>query len=184
MINATDAARYEIKAHGDQYTVFADGIEFSSPLPLGTAADLIRRAINADHFGDIDWTPLANSINTDIVTMCMEQPVDPDHVCGVPTHICNESAELEGWRQYISDGIGDTDGYFAPLDFEMWRAGYHRSIGYTEPRTAACTPAQCNAPYHEKIKTICLTRAEQRAQRRKALSVCRECYNSRTPVSA
>ena len=69
-------------------------------------------------------------------------------------HVCDEAAERKAYRQYISDGLADTDGYYAPEDFAAWQAHYHRAIGHTEPRTQDCTATECHAPHHEKVKLV------------------------------
>ncbi|MET7809789.1 hypothetical protein ABZT26_02880 [Streptomyces sp. NPDC005395] len=76
---------------------------------------------------------------------CCAQPAEP------AAHVCDEDEERAAYRQYVSDGLADTDGHYAPEPFEAWRAHYHRAIGHTEPRTADCTPAECNAPSHERL---------------------------------
>ncbi|GGZ73122.1 hypothetical protein ACFOOM_01050 [Streptomyces echinoruber] len=80
-------------------------------------------------------------------------PVEGDAVCddcSEKAHVCDETKERAAYGQYISDGLADTDGHFAPVDFEAWRTHYHRAIGYKEPRTEKCTETECKAPVHER----------------------------------
>jgi hypothetical protein len=86
---------------------------------------------------------------------CREKPalMGTDQVCDdcrAAGHVCGEDAERAAYNRYVSDGLADTDGHFAPESFEAWRAHHHRAIGHTEPRTAECTPTECNAPNSER----------------------------------
>ncbi|MEU0060736.1 hypothetical protein [Streptomyces sp. NPDC006334] len=90
-------------------------------------------------------------------------------------HVCDEDAERAQYRQYVSDGLADTDGHFAPESFEAWRAHYHREIGHKEPRTEECTDTECKAPQHER--TRCLNTGTRRKPRYE--SFCPSCYEPR-----
>ncbi|MER6632233.1 hypothetical protein ABT301_29135 [Streptomyces sp. NPDC000987] len=82
-------------------------------------------------------------------------------------HVCDEERERDAYGMYVSDGLADTDGWFVPEPFEAWQVHYHCEIGYLEPRKAACTDIECNAPKRER--TRCLG----------AESVCPSCYEPR-----
>lgn len=94
-------------------------------------------------------------------------------------HVCDEATEHQMYRQYISDGLADTDGYYAPKPFDAWRADYHRSIGHTEHRTADCTTTECNAPRHEKVKLVTHLEPGSRRKVQRYESICRTCYDAR-----
>lgn len=94
-------------------------------------------------------------------------------------HVCDEAAEREMYGQYISDGLADTDGYYAPESFDAWRAHYHRSIGHTEPRTADCTTTECHAPRREKVKLVTHRKPGSRRKVQRHESICRTCYDAR-----
>lgn len=112
-----------------------------------------------------------------IVEGTEETPAEAPHVC--------DDSERTAYRQYISDGIGDTDGYFAPESFEAWLAHHHRAIGHQEPRTQKCTPTECHAPAGEKVKMVQHLGLKPRpggGQRRGVIrneSLCTPCYTAR-----
>ncbi|WP_019061733.1 hypothetical protein [Streptomyces prunicolor] len=93
-------------------------------------------------------------------------------------HVCDEAEERAAYGRYVSDGLADTDGWFSPMDFEAWQAHHHRAIGYQEPRKAACTDTECNAPRHER--TRCLNTGTRRKPRYESL--CVSCYEPRAAV--
>ncbi|KUN37715.1 hypothetical protein AQJ30_15640 [Streptomyces longwoodensis] len=93
-------------------------------------------------------------------------------------HVCDEDAERALYGRYVSDGLADTDGYFAPESFEAWRAHYHRGIGYQEPRTAACTDTECHAPRHERTRLLDHGRRRQPGQPRFE-ELCPSCHAPR-----
>lgn len=101
------------------------------------------------------------------------------------THVCDEDAERKLYARYVDDGIGATDGYFAPESFTTWQGHYHRGIGHFETRTQECTPTECHAPGHEKVKLIQHIGLKPRpggGQRRGVVrneSVCTTCYTAR-----
>lgn len=49
---------------------------------------------------------------------------------GTPTLIPQGRSreQHEAYSQYISDGIGDTDGWYIPIDFEAWAATFGKGI--------------------------------------------------------
>lgn len=100
-------------------------------------------------------------------------------------HVCDEAAERKAYGQYISDGIGDTDGWFIPESFDAWRAHYHRAIGHTEPRTRDCEATECHAPHHEKVHLVQHMGLKPRkggGKRRGVVrneSICTGCRNTR-----
>lgn len=94
-------------------------------------------------------------------------------------HVCDEATERKAYRQYISDGLADTDGWYVPESFEAWRHHYHRSIGHTEPRTQDCTTTECHAPHHEKVKLIQHRVPGSRRKVQRNESICQPCYQAR-----
>ncbi len=109
---------------------------------------------------------------------CGEKPaLATDPVCDDCNtgHVCDETAERAAYQRYVSDGIADTDGHYAPENFEAWRTHYHRSIGHTEPREADCTDTECNAPQHEKTRCTNLGTA----RKPQMVSLCPDCYERR-----
>lgn len=102
-----------------------------------------------------------------------------------PQHVCDEDAERALYRRYVDDGIGATDGWFAPEPFAAWQAHHHRSIGHFAPRTQACTATDCHAPSHEQVKMIQHIGLKPRAgggQRRGVVrneTTCVPCYIAR-----
>jgi hypothetical protein len=94
-----------------------------------------------------------------------------------PAHVCDEEAERAAYSRYVSDGIGDTDGWFIPEDFDAWRAHFHRAIGHQEPRLAECDTdgAECRAPHHERTR---MWQAGPRRNRTRE-SICGGCYDHR-----
>lgn len=93
------------------------------------------------------------------------------------THVCDEEAERKAYRQYISDGLADTDGWYHPESFEAWQAHYHRSIGYQEPRTKECTATECHAPQHERVRLVQRSRYQvKKLGMKRFLSLCTPCF--------
>jgi hypothetical protein len=102
-----------------------------------------------------------------------------------PEHTCDLAAERKAHTQYISDGLADTDGHYAPVDFERWQRDFHRSIGYTEPRTATCTATECHAPRAEKVHQLTHYAPQipgkplSRLARRRFEFICTPCQGAR-----
>jgi hypothetical protein len=93
-------------------------------------------------------------------------------------HVCNEAEERAAYSKYVSDGLADTDGYYAPEPFEAWRAHHHRAIGYKEPRTEECTETECKAPSHERLKCV-QDRIPGKGRKFRTYSICHGCYDRR-----
>lgn len=93
-------------------------------------------------------------------------------------HVCDEVEERATYGRYVSDGLADTDGHYAPEPFEAWQAHYHRAIGYKEPRTEECTETECKAPSHERVKCV-QDRIPGKGRKVRTYSVCPGCYDRR-----
>ncbi|MER7477383.1 hypothetical protein ABTX60_06970 [Streptomyces sp. NPDC126510] len=119
---------------------------------------------------------------------CAECGVKPaltsgDQVCddcseAAAGHVCDEDAERAAYSQYVSDGLADTDGYFAPESFEAWQAHHHRAIGHKEPRTEECTDTECKAPSHERVHCW-QDRIPGKGRKVHTYSVCHGCNDRR-----
>ncbi|MGW4731802.1 hypothetical protein ACWEQC_22010 [Streptomyces shenzhenensis] len=116
---------------------------------------------------------------------CGEKPVlmaaDGEAVCAdcaSNVHVCDEDEERAAYGRYVSDGLADTDGHYAPIDFEAWRAHYHRAIGHKEPRTEECAETECKAPSHERVKCV-QDRIPGKGRKVRTYSVCPGCYDRR-----
>lgn len=193
MINATDTAKYSLETVAGGYVVVIDGIEFTSALPFAKAVDCVRRCINGDHFADIAWDMLDAEANDEIAALLgFPTDISEDNMTETTErHVCDEQAERTAYRQYVSDGIGDTDGWYVPESFEAWRAHFHRGIGHTEPRTAECTLDECHAPQHEKVRVVqhigMKPRLDGRGMRRGVIrneSICLDCAAHRAEAKA
>lgn len=53
----------EMKKMASGWVVMVDGTEFSSPLPLDKAADMLRRVRNGENYGNVAWDMLASAEN-------------------------------------------------------------------------------------------------------------------------
>jgi hypothetical protein len=95
----------------------------------GIAADLDRQADALEEHG---WKPLwkRNSRGRRISILSS----DPRHPMNAAKSLRKEAARLadwtaadeQGYSRYVSDGIGDTDGWFSPLDRAAWAATFAR----------------------------------------------------------
>lgn len=165
---------YSLTATATGYEVHSsEGYAVSHPLPMREAAELLGKFENGAHWGDLNWTPrtveeiLAENGLTEEAP-ATEEPAE--------VHVCDEEAERKAYARYVDNGIADTDGWYAPIDFTSWQAHYHRSIGHLEPRTEECTEAECKAPSHERVKCV-QDRIPGKGRRRyRTYSVCRDCY--------
>lgn len=158
MINTTDTAKYSLKTVEGGYVVMIGDLEFTNALPFAKAVDCVRRQINGDHFADIRWDMLGAEANDEIAAL-LGFPNDiteegDDMSTETEAHVCDEQAEHAAYRQYVSDGIGDTDGWYVPESFEAWQAHLHRAIGHVVPRTEDCTLDECHAPHNEKVRLV------------------------------
>ena len=105
------------------------------------------------------WDMLGTEANDEIAALLAgtdesEDTVTDTEQAETEAHVCDEQAERSAYRQYVSDGIGDTDGWYIPESFEAWQAHYHREIGHVVPRTQDCTLDECHAPHNEKVRAV------------------------------